>query len=109
MMLAEELLQSRLLRSLDLLQGRPARQEIAHQQRTKIIEPVENLRKISLQQCAHPVVDPGAIVDELPAVLDQVLQGAGLLRIRQPGLQSLTMVQQDVEEVVSVCRVVLGT
>ena len=42
----------------------------------------------------------GAVIDQLPTMLDQILQHAGLLIVRRPGLQAITMMKEDIEQVV---------
>ena len=53
--------------------------------------------------------DAGAVSDNPPAVLDQILQGSGLLRIRQPGLETITVVNEQLDGILGVSRVVFST
>src|SRR5687767_10468712 len=98
-MFAEELLESRPPDSLDLLQCRPPQEEVADQVSADIREPFQYLRKTELQERRHPIAGTCQVGDNSSAVLDQVLQGAGLLVIREPGFESITMMDQQLNSI----------
>jgi len=55
----EERLETRLASALDLSQRRPASQEVAKEDRVRILEPVESLRIVLLEGVGQAVGQPG--------------------------------------------------
>jgi hypothetical protein len=66
------------------------------------------LREVALQERGQAVADAAAVIDEPAAVLDEVLQGAGLLVIRQPRLELVAVQGEQVSQVGGVAGIILG-
>jgi hypothetical protein len=93
---------------LELLQGRPAFEQIPHQWTGHIIEPAENLREIQLQAIGQPKVRARLFIHRLAAFLHQEMQQTGFHRIRPQGAQPFAMTQQQIQQGIGVAGSLLA-
>src|SRR6266536_4130443 len=61
-----------------------------------------------VQERRQAVGGARAIINQTPALLDQITQRARLFIVRAPGCESLAMMLQEVEQIVGVCRIVFA-
>ena len=66
------------------------------------------MREVALEQRGQTVANPAAVINQPAAVLDEVLQRAGLLVVRQPGLELLAVQSEQVSQVGGVAGIILG-
>ena len=91
--LVKKLAQRARMRPLQLLQGRPAFQQIPHQGTGHIVEPAENLREIQFQAIGQTKVHARLFIHRLTAFLYQEMQQTGFHGIRPQGAQPFAMTQ----------------
>jgi hypothetical protein len=53
------------------------------------------LREIAFEGAPEPVQQPGLVIDQLPSVLDEQLQGMSLLVLREPGSELIPMLPKE--------------
>ena len=95
--IAEELAQRPGMSSLQLLQVRPAVQQVPYQRAGHVIEPLQNLGKIQLQTIRQTMALPRLLIHHLPTFLHQEMQQAGFHGVRLQGAQPFAMTQQQIQ------------
>src|SRR5262249_41052816 len=104
----EELAQGAGMGVLQLLQSRPAWEQIGDQGAVQVVEPVQNLREVQLQGSGETMAVAGFLVYQLAAFFYQEMQQAGLLGIRLQGAQRLTMAHQQIQQRSRVMGIAVG-
>src|SRR5215469_3997008 len=104
----EELAQGAAMGVRQLLQSRPALEQIGDQGAVQVVEPVQNLREVQLQGSGETIAVAGFLVYQLAAFFYQEMQQAGLLGIRLQGVQRLTMAHQQIQQRSRVMGIALG-
>jgi hypothetical protein len=108
-MRVQELFEGRRPDLLDRLDRGPTAQKIADEQRAEIIEPPSDWRKIGVQPCRHPSADPCAVIDQATAGLHEIVAHPRLGSIRPPGLEPISMMHEQIEPIVGIPRLSLGS
>ena len=78
----EELAQGATMGVLQLLQSRPALEQIGDQGAVQVVEPVQNLREVQLQGSGETIAVAGFFVYQSAAFFYQEMQQEGLLGIQ---------------------------
>ncbi len=81
----EEFLQGGRLGALQLRQGGPAPEQVGDYLGGDLREPGEQLWEVGFERGGELVADAGDLIDQMPSVFHQGLQGAGGRGIRLPG------------------------
>jgi predicted TIM-barrel enzyme len=106
--LVEELAQRTGVRSLQLLQARPAFQQPSHQGAGYVIEPLQKLRKIQLQTSRQAIILAGLLVHHAAPLLHQKLQQTGSDRVWLQGAQAFAVTHQKIQQRRRIARIPLG-
>src|SRR5918996_445169 len=107
-MLVKELFKRRGSDLLERFGSGPPAQPIADEAGADVIKPLESLRKIGFQQGGHPITDSGAVIDQTPSMLDQILERSRLGMIWPPGPEPVPMVEEQLEYIVCIPRIIFG-
>ena len=93
---------------LNRFEGRPTEQKSTDEWRTDVSKPLENLRAIGFQQCRHPMAEPCAVMAQAPSVLHQIVQRPCLGMLWPPGLEPVPMLEEQLEQIVRILRIIFG-
>src|SRR5918996_3955952 len=107
-MLVNELFKRRGSDLLERFDSGPPAQPIADEAGAEVIKPLESLRKIGFQQGGQPMTDAGAVIDQTPSRLDQILARSRLGMIWPPGPEPVPMVEEQREYRVCIPRIIFG-
>ena len=88
------------------LKRRLAQKKVTHQNRLHVCKPLQNLRKIALQQCRQPIADPGLITHQATPMLNQQTQCSSLFIIGRPRLETLSMLHQQLDQILGVTWII---
>jgi hypothetical protein len=109
MVVVEELPEGPLVNCLDCLQSGPALEKGIDEIGIEWLKPCQDLWKICLEAARQPVQQPGLIIDQLPLLLHEQLQGAGCRIIRDPRAKLVPMLLKEFQGQLCIGGIVLSS